>query len=169
MYVHAFTDGNEEIESLQDRITGRFSCEDLKDKDGNILVKKNHMITPRRAERVIKKAVDENGDRSARSRFVRSLPAVAKTVYVRSATAPTWQPEKLYRSERLSVLWLRSLSVSRVLSLPCVRSIPEELPVTISHRVFPCRGAFRGEKAEGTCDHHRVCRKSNYQRYKEET
>ena len=62
MYVHAFTDGNEEIESLQDRITGRFSCEDLKDKDGNILVKKNHMITPRRAERVIKKAVDENGD-----------------------------------------------------------------------------------------------------------
>ena len=62
MYVHAFTDGNEEIESLQDRITGRFSCEDLKDKDGNILVKKNHMITPRRAERVIKKAVDENGE-----------------------------------------------------------------------------------------------------------
>ena len=62
MYVHAFTDGNEEIESLQDRITGRFSCEDIKDKDGNILVKKNHMITPHRAERVIKKGVDESGE-----------------------------------------------------------------------------------------------------------
>ena len=62
MYVHAFTDGNEEIESLQDRIIGRFSCEDIKDKDGNVLVKKNHMITPRRAERVIKKGVDESGE-----------------------------------------------------------------------------------------------------------
>ena len=55
-------DGNEEIESLQERITGRFSCEDLKDKDGNIIVKANHMITPKRAERVMKKAVDENGE-----------------------------------------------------------------------------------------------------------
>ena len=62
MYVHAFTDGNEEIESLKDRITGRVSCEDIKDQDGNILVKKNHMITPRRAERVMKKGVDENGE-----------------------------------------------------------------------------------------------------------
>ncbi len=62
MYVKAFMDGNEEIESLQERITGRFSCEDLKDKDGNIIVKANHMITPKRAERVMKKAVDENGE-----------------------------------------------------------------------------------------------------------
>ena len=46
MYVKAFMDGNEEIESLQDRITGRFSCEDIKDKDGNVIVKANHMITP---------------------------------------------------------------------------------------------------------------------------
>ena len=62
MYVRAFVDGNEEIESLQERITGRFSCEDIKDKDGNVLVKANHMITPRRAERVMKKGVDENGE-----------------------------------------------------------------------------------------------------------
>ena len=62
MYVKAFMDGNEEIESLQERITGRFSCKDIKDKDGNILVKANHMITPRRAERVMKKGVDENGN-----------------------------------------------------------------------------------------------------------
>ena len=62
MYVHAFMDGKEEIESLQERITGRFSCEDIKDKDGNVLVKANHMITPRRAERVTKRGVDENGN-----------------------------------------------------------------------------------------------------------
>ena len=62
MYVSAFMDGNEEIESLQDRITGRFAAEDLKDKDGNVLVKANHMITPRRAECVMKKGVDENGN-----------------------------------------------------------------------------------------------------------
>ena len=54
-------DGNEEIESLQERITGRFSCEDIKDKDGNVIVKKNHMITPLRAEKVMKKGVDRNG------------------------------------------------------------------------------------------------------------
>ena len=61
MYVKAFMDGNEEIESLQERITGRFSCEDIKDKDGNVIVKKNHMITPLRAEKVMKKGVDRNG------------------------------------------------------------------------------------------------------------
>ena len=62
MYVKAFMDGNEEIESLQERITGRFSCEDIKDKEGNVLVKANHMITPRRAEKVMKKGVDEKGE-----------------------------------------------------------------------------------------------------------
>ena len=62
MWVTAFMDGKEEIESLQERITGRFSAEDIKDKDGNVIVKANHMITPRRAERVMKKGVDENGN-----------------------------------------------------------------------------------------------------------
>ncbi len=62
MYVKAFMDGNEEIESLQERITGRYLCEDIKDKDGNILVAKNHMVTPRRAETIVKKGVDENGN-----------------------------------------------------------------------------------------------------------
>ena len=62
MAVKAFMDGNEEIESLQERITGRFSCEDIKDKDGNLIVKANHMITPRRAERVMKKGVDAKGN-----------------------------------------------------------------------------------------------------------
>ena len=63
MYVSEFTDGKEEIESLQERITGRFSCETIKDKDGNVIVKANHMITPKRAARVMKDGVDENGNK----------------------------------------------------------------------------------------------------------
>ena len=61
MYVKAFTDGKEEIESLQERITGRFSCETIRNKNGEILVKANHMITPRRAARIMSEGVDENG------------------------------------------------------------------------------------------------------------
>ncbi len=62
IYVHAFMDGKEEIESLQERITGRYLCEDIHDKDGNVLAEKNHMVTPRRAEVIVKKGVDENGE-----------------------------------------------------------------------------------------------------------
>ncbi|HIW22088.1 MAG TPA: DNA-directed RNA polymerase subunit beta', partial [Candidatus Dorea intestinavium] len=61
-YVKAFMEGNEEIESLQERITGRYLCEDIVDKDGNVLVKGNHMVTPKRAELIIKKGVDKNGE-----------------------------------------------------------------------------------------------------------
>jgi DNA-directed RNA polymerase subunit beta' len=61
MYVRAFMDGNEEIESLQERITGRFSCKTICDKDGNVLVKANHMITPKRAEAIMKYGVAEDG------------------------------------------------------------------------------------------------------------
>ncbi|MCF0146503.1 MAG: DNA-directed RNA polymerase subunit beta', partial [Eubacterium sp.] len=62
MEVYAFYEGKEQIESLKERITGRVSCEAICDKDGNVLVKANQMITPRRAERVITEGVDENGD-----------------------------------------------------------------------------------------------------------
>jgi DNA-directed RNA polymerase subunit beta' len=62
MVVKAFMEGKEEIESLKDRITGRFACETICDKEGNVIVKANHMITPRRAAEVIAKGVDENGN-----------------------------------------------------------------------------------------------------------
>ena len=62
MIVKAFMEGKEEIESLEERITGRFSCETICDKDGNVIVKANHMITPRRAADVVNKGVDENGN-----------------------------------------------------------------------------------------------------------
>ena len=62
MTVKAFMDGNVTIESLQDRITGRYSCEDIRDKDGNIIVQKNHMITRSRAKRVIAEGVNAKGE-----------------------------------------------------------------------------------------------------------
>ena len=61
MYVKGFMDGKEEIESLQERITGRFSCETIKNKDGEVLVKANHMITPKRAARIMSEGVNAEG------------------------------------------------------------------------------------------------------------
>ena len=61
MVVEAFMDGKEEIESLKERITGRFTCEDICDAEGKIIVKANHMITPRRAALVVSKGVDAEG------------------------------------------------------------------------------------------------------------
>ncbi len=62
MWVYAFMDGREEIESLKDRITGRFSCYTICDAKGEVIVKANHMITPKRAAAIIEKGVDDKGN-----------------------------------------------------------------------------------------------------------
>ncbi|MDE6314316.1 MAG: DNA-directed RNA polymerase subunit beta' [Lachnospiraceae bacterium] len=62
MYVKAFKDGKEMIESLEERITGRYTCDTIKDKEGNVIVKANHMITPKRAAKIMKYGVDEKGE-----------------------------------------------------------------------------------------------------------
>ncbi|WP_051192185.1 DNA-directed RNA polymerase subunit beta' [Butyrivibrio sp. VCB2001] len=61
MTVKAFVDGKETIEPLEDRITGRYACETIKDKDGNVIVKKNHMITPSRAAKILSVGVNSKG------------------------------------------------------------------------------------------------------------
>ncbi|MDO4621841.1 MAG: DNA-directed RNA polymerase subunit beta' [Eubacteriales bacterium] len=61
IWVEEFREGKEMVETLQERITGRFSCYEIKDKDGNVIVKKNHMITPRRAAKVVSIGVNEDG------------------------------------------------------------------------------------------------------------
>ncbi len=62
MWIKAFTDGKEVIESLEERITGRFSCETIYDDNGEMIVKANHMITPKRAARIVAtKAIKEAG------------------------------------------------------------------------------------------------------------
>ncbi len=62
MNVSAFADGKETIETLEARIKGRYSCNTICDKDGNVIVKSNHMITPSRAAKIISVGVDENGN-----------------------------------------------------------------------------------------------------------
>ena len=53
MEIEALVDGNEVIESLEERITGRTSAESIFDADGNMIVKANHMITPKRAAKIV--------------------------------------------------------------------------------------------------------------------
>ena len=60
--VSAFMDGKETIESLKDRITGRFSCETIYDNKGEMIVKRNHMITPSRAAKILKSGVNAEGE-----------------------------------------------------------------------------------------------------------
>ena len=65
MWVSEFSEGHGDkksmIESLQERITGRFAAQTIYDKNGEVIVKANHMITPKRAERVMKEGVGEDG------------------------------------------------------------------------------------------------------------
>ena len=59
MYVEAFMDGKEEIESLKSRITGRYLAEDIVDPaTGEVVVAANHMVTPKRASAIVKTGVD---------------------------------------------------------------------------------------------------------------
>ena len=63
MWIKAFMDGKEVIESLEERITGRYSCETIYDDNGEVIVKANHMITPKRAARIVNtKAIVDAGD-----------------------------------------------------------------------------------------------------------
>ena len=53
MYVEAIMDGKETIETLEDRISGRYAAEDYKDAEGNLIVEANCMITPKRAKAIV--------------------------------------------------------------------------------------------------------------------
>ena len=59
MEIESLMDGSEVIESLEERITGRTAAETMYDADGNVIVKANHMITPKRAAAIIATGVDK--------------------------------------------------------------------------------------------------------------
>ena len=60
MWINAFMDGKEVIESLEDRMTGRYAAADIVDPStGEVLVKANAMITPKRAAMVSRAGVDK--------------------------------------------------------------------------------------------------------------
>jgi DNA-directed RNA polymerase subunit beta' len=70
MEIKAFTDGEEVIEGLEERITGRFIAENIVDPDtGETIVKANHMCTPKRASAVMK-VLDKAGRDSIKIRNV---------------------------------------------------------------------------------------------------
>ncbi len=65
MWIGGFSDGKEVIESLEERITGRYSCETILDDNGEVIVEANHMITPKRAARIVNtKAIIDAGDKA---------------------------------------------------------------------------------------------------------
>ena len=54
MEVKAFMDGKEVIEDLKSRLTGRYIAETIVDPDtGEVVIKENHMVTPKRAARIM--------------------------------------------------------------------------------------------------------------------
>ena len=70
MEIEAFADGKETIESLEERLTGRYIAEDIVDPDtGEVVVKANHMCTPKRAAAVMK-VLDKLGRKTVKIRTV---------------------------------------------------------------------------------------------------
>ena len=68
--ITELSDGQEKIESLQERITGRYVAEDIIDPEtGNMVIKANHMVTPKRAPQVMD-ALKKMGRKSIRIRTV---------------------------------------------------------------------------------------------------
>jgi DNA-directed RNA polymerase subunit beta' len=72
MEISAFTDGQTTIESLENRIRGRYIAETITDPDtGEMIVKANHMLTPSRAAGVVK-ALDKMGRKTVKIRTILS-------------------------------------------------------------------------------------------------
>ena len=72
MEIKAFMDGNEMIEDLEERITGRYIAETITDPDtGEVVVKANHMCTPKRAAAVMK-VLNKTGRKTIKIRTVLS-------------------------------------------------------------------------------------------------
>ncbi len=59
MEIETLMNGNEVVETLEERITGRTAAETIYDADGNMIVKVNHMITPKRAAKIVATGVEK--------------------------------------------------------------------------------------------------------------
>jgi len=94
--ISELSDGQEKIESLQDRITGRYIAEDIVDPEtGKTVVKADHMVTPKRAPRVIK-ALNNMGRKTIKIRTVltcRSKNGVCAKCY--GSNLATGQPVQI--------------------------------------------------------------------------
>jgi len=72
-YITAIVDGDDVIETLEERITGRYTCEDIVNAKGEVIVKKNHMITRMRAARVVNEAVDPKTGEALKKVKIRTI------------------------------------------------------------------------------------------------
>lgn len=93
MEITALSNGQEKIESLEERITGRFVAEDVTDPEtGEIVIRADHMVTPKRAPKIIA-ALNKSSRDSIRIRTVltcRSRAGVCAKCY--GANLATGQP-----------------------------------------------------------------------------
>ncbi|SFG26867.1 DNA-directed RNA polymerase subunit beta' [Oribacterium sp. WCC10] len=94
--ISELSDGQEKIESLQDRITGRYIAEDIVDPEtGKTIVTADHMVTPKRAPRVIN-ALNKMGRKTVKIRTVltcRSKNGVCAKCY--GSNLATGQPVQI--------------------------------------------------------------------------
>ncbi|MGM0442945.1 MAG: DNA-directed RNA polymerase subunit beta' [Fibrobacterota bacterium] len=58
IYITALYEGENEVKPLHDRIVGRTALEDIEDFDGNLLVKRNSLITDEDADVIDEKGID---------------------------------------------------------------------------------------------------------------
>ncbi len=58
LVVGNITDGNDVIEPLKDRLVGRFVIGDVTDKDGNVIVPDNTMISEKQADTIVKAGIE---------------------------------------------------------------------------------------------------------------
>ena len=70
MEIKGFKEGKETIETLQERMTGRYLAEDIVDTEtGETIVKKNQLVTPKRAARIMK-VLEHDGRDSVKIRTI---------------------------------------------------------------------------------------------------
>ena len=68
--ISELANGDEKIESLQERITGRYIAETITDPEtGEVIIKADHMVTPKRAPQIIK-ALEKAGRKTVKIRTV---------------------------------------------------------------------------------------------------
>ena len=161
MWIGGFSDGKEVIESLEERITGRYSCETILDDNGEVIVEANHMITPKRAARIVNtKAIIDAGDKAqVKIRTIltcRSHIGICAKCY--GSNMATKEPVQV--GEAVGIIAAQSIGEPGTQLTMRTFHTGGVAGDDITQGLPSCRRAFRGKKAKGTCYYFRVWRKS---------
>ena len=133
MEIKAFMDGNEVIEDLEERITGRYIAETITDPDtGEVVVKANHMCTPKRAAAVMK-VLNKTGRKSVKIRTVLSCKShIGVCAKCYGANMATGQPVQV--GEAVGIIAAQSIGE------PCTQ---------LTMRTFHTGGVAGGDITQG--------------------